>query len=332
MLDIPSLLQPVTATAPAGLNLDSRADYQEFERALVGKPERQSGTTIVPAEPPDWNLVVRRSVALLEESKDLRVAVQLVRALVHTRSFVGLSEGLALIRQMLDSFWDSLHPELDHEDNDAPTQRITAMMALIHRDMLQTLRAAPLVKAPTFGSVSLRDLESAAGRGDAAASFEAVFRAASPEEFSGAVSAVEQSHKEVGELAETWTRHSGSSATAVDFTELRKLLGQANTVMQERLAQRQPASMGEMASADDRGPPGGGGRVRGEIRTREDVVTVLEGVCAYYARHEPSSPVPILLERCKRLASMSFLEIVKDMMPDGLNTIQTIAGKQDAET
>jgi hypothetical protein len=42
--------------------------------------------------------------------------------------------------------------------------------------------------------------------------------------------------------------------------------------------------------------------------------------------------VPILLERCKRLAAMSFLEIVKDMMPDGLATIQTIAGKQDAET
>jgi len=77
---------------------------------------------------------------------------------------------------------------------------------------------------------------------------------------------------------------------------------------------------------------GGAPLAGGEVRTREDVVRALEGVCAYYARHEPSSPVPILLERCKRLAAMSFLEIVKDMMPDGLATIQTIAGKQDAET
>jgi hypothetical protein len=29
---------------------------------------------------------------------------------------------------------------------------------------------------------------------------------------------------------------------------------------------------------------------------------------------------------------MSFLEIVKDMMPDGLTAVETIAGKQDPKT
>lgn len=336
MLDIPSLLQPVTATTPAGPNLDATADYQEFERAAAGKPERQSGTTIVPAEPPDWNIVRTRSVALLKESKDLRVAVQLVRALLQTRSYAGLAEGLSLVQQMLDLFWDSLHPELDHEENDAPTQRITAMMTLVHRDTIHTLRAAPLVKS-SFGTVSLRDLDSVPGRGGeaaaAGASLEAVFRAATPEEFSEAAAAAELCFKEAGALAETWSRRLGSSATAVDFSELRKVLAQANTVMQERLAKRQPASTGAMLAADG-GVTSAGGVVSagGEVRTREDVVRALEGVCAYYARHEPSSPVPILLERCKRLAAMSFLEIIKDMVPDGLTTIQTIAGKQDAET
>jgi len=337
MLDIPSLLQPVSASAPAGPNLDSRTDYLEFERALVGKPERQSGTTIVPAEPPDWSLVERRSVALLQESKDLRVAVQLVRALVQTRSFAGLCEGLALVRQLLDSFWSSLHPVLDPEENDAPTQRITAMMTLIHRDMLQTLRSAPLVKSQNFGSVSLRDLDSLAGRTEdadgAAASMAAVFRSASPTEFSDALDAVEQSSKEAGELAETWARHSGSAATMLDFRELRKVLTHASGVMKERLAQRQPSlSDADPAAGGQPVGAGGGPMVRGDVRSREDVVRALDSVCAYYARHEPSSPVPILLERCKRLASMSFLEIVEDMMPDGLNTIRTIAGKQDAET
>jgi len=337
MLDIPSLLQPVSANAPAGPNLDSRTDYLEFERALAGKPERQSGATIVPAEPPDWGLIERRSIALLQESKDLRVAVQLVRALLHTRSFAGLSEGLALVRQLLDSFWNGLHPELDHEENDAPTQRITAMMTLIHRDTIQTLRSAPLVKSQSFGSVSLRDLDLLAGNGEnaeaAAASIAAVFRSASPTEFSGALDAVEQSNKEVGELAETWARHSGSAATMLDFRELRKVLTHASGVMKERLAERQPPRTDVGPGAD--GPPvgvGGGPMARGDVRSREDVVRALDSVCAYYARHEPSSPVPILLERCKRLASMSFLEIVEDMMPDGLNTIRTIAGKQDAET
>lgn len=335
MLDIPSLLQPVTATMPAGPNLDSSADYQEFERATAGKPERQNGSTIVPAEPPDWSQVKTRSVALLEGSKDLRVAVQLVRAVLQTSGYAGLAEGLSLVRQMVDAYWDSLHPELDHEENDAPTQRITAMMTLVHRDTIQALRAAPLVES-SFGTVSLRNLDSLPRGSDAAAasaSLEAVFRAATPEEFTQAVAAVEQSVKEADGLAETWSRRLGSSATTVDFGELRKVLGQAGTVMKERLAQLQPASTAALLSAGGGSTSAGAALLAGgEVRTREDVVRALEGVCAYYARHEPSSPVPILLERCKRLAAMSFLEIVKDMMPDGLTTIQTIAGKQDAET
>jgi type VI secretion system protein ImpA len=337
MLDIPSLLQPVTAAAPAGPNLDARPDYLEFERIAAGKPERQIGAAIVPAEPPDWNQVGTRSVGLLKESKDLRVAVQLVRALLQTRSYAGLGEGLTLVGQMLDAFWDTLHPELDPEENGASTQRITAVMALVHRDMIQTLRNAPLVKS-NFGSVSLRDLDSLGGRGEdaaaARASLEAVFRAATPEEFLGAVDAVERSHVAARELAATWARHSGPSAGAVDFDELLKLLSQANTVMKERLAERQPASPATVNGVDGKSTRVAEetSQFRGEVRTREDVVRALEHVCAYYARHEPSSPVPVLLERCKRLATMSFLEIVKDMMPDGLTAVETIAGKQDPKT
>jgi type VI secretion system protein ImpA len=337
MLDIPSLLQPVTVAAPAGPNLDARPDYLEFERIAAGKPERQIGATIVPAEPPDWSQVAIRSVGILKESKDLRVAVQFVRALLQTRSYAGLGEGLTLVRQMLDVFWDTLHPELDPEEDGAPTQRITAMMALVHRDMIQTLRNAPLVKS-NFGSVSLRDLDSLGGRGEdaaaARASLEAVFRAATPEEFSGAVEAVERSRNAARELAETWAQHLGHSAVAVDFDELLKVLAQANSVMKERLAERQPASAAAVNGVGHKSTrvPAETSQFQGEVRTREDVVRALEHVCAYYARNEPSSPVPMLLERCKRLATMSFLEIVKDMMPDGLTAVETIAGKQDPKT
>jgi type VI secretion system protein ImpA len=63
------------------------------------------------------------------------------------------------------------------------------------------------------------------------------------------------------------------------------------------------------------------------VRSRDDVIRALDGICAYYAAHEPSSPVPMLLERCKRLVPLSFIDIVKDLMPDGLPTIENIAGK-----
>jgi type VI secretion system protein ImpA len=68
------------------------------------------------------------------------------------------------------------------------------------------------------------------------------------------------------------------------------------------------------------------------VRSREDVLRAIEQICAYYAAYEPSSPVPLLLKRCKRLVNKDFMDIVKDLAPDALSQIETIAGKPEAET
>jgi type VI secretion system protein ImpA len=62
--------------------------------------------------------------------------------------------------------------------------------------------------------------------------------------------------------------------------------------------------------------------------SREDVVILLDRICDYYQRHEPSSPVPLLLRRCKRLVSASFLEIVRDIAPDGVSQVEMWRGKE----
>jgi type VI secretion system protein ImpA len=333
MLDLQSLLQPVTADSPGGAKLDYRQDYLELERTAAGTPERQMGDAILPAEPPDWGAVEKGAVALLKESKDLRVAVHLARALLQTRGFAGFAEGLGLVRQMVGTHWDFLHPELDAEDNNDPTARITAMMGLVGHDMNHALRLAPLVKSRSFGSVSVRDLDST-GQGDAAsgagASLEAVFQEVALEDLSAAAMALEQSSNSATELASAWATRLPSSGP--DFTGLRKVLAQASNVLKSRLAQRQSALSEDAAIHEDGGSSTSAAGPRGPVRTRDDVVRALDGICAYYARNEPSSPVPLLLERCKRLAAMSFLEIVKDMVPDGLTTIQTIAGNKDTGT
>ena len=37
------------------------------------------------------------------------------------------------------------------------------------------------------------------------------------------------------------------------------------------------------------------------------MIRLLDKICDYYSEHEPSSPVPVLLNRAKRVAKMSFL-------------------------
>ncbi len=64
----------------------------------------------------------------------------------------------------------------------------------------------------------------------------------------------------------------------------------------------------------------------GEISSRDDVIRLLDKACEYFKRHEPSSPVPLLLERAKKLVTKSFLEIVRDMAPGGLSEVKSIGG------
>jgi len=56
---------------------------------------------------------------------------------------------------------------------------------------------------------------------------------------------------------------------------------------------------------------------------------MLDKILAYYQRHEPSSPVPMLIERAKRLAPKSFYEIMEDLAPDSVNQINILRGPQD---
>jgi len=39
--------------------------------------------------------------------------------------------------------------------------------------------------------------------------------------------------------------------------------------------------------------------------------------------------VPLLLQRCRRMVTMSFVDILKEMLPESVAGLQKIAGKTD---
>jgi len=66
----------------------------------------------------------------------------------------------------------------------------------------------------------------------------------------------------------------------------------------------------------------------GAVSSREDVVRLLDRMCDYFERHEPSSPIPLLLKRCKRLVSANFLDIVRDVAPDAVSQVENLRGRE----
>ncbi|HWW69918.1 MAG TPA: type VI secretion system protein TssA, partial [Duganella sp.] len=67
----------------------------------------------------------------------------------------------------------------------------------------------------------------------------------------------------------------------------------------------------------------------GAIANRAAVTRMLDTACAWYAAHEPASPVPLLLRRARKLVDMSFIELLQDLAPDGLGQLAQVSGVRD---
>ncbi|PYM16235.1 MAG: hypothetical protein DMD81_13065 [Candidatus Rokuibacteriota bacterium] len=66
--------------------------------------------------------------------------------------------------------------------------------------------------------------------------------------------------------------------------------------------------------------------LRSDIRTRDEAVRALDLVCDFLERHEPSNPAPLFIRRAQRLMTKTFVEIVKDLIPDSLANLEKLAG------
>jgi len=85
-----------------------------------------------------------------------------------------------------------------------------------------------------------------------------------------------------------------------------------------------------MASVASYAEPGSSG-LPDRISSRDDVVKCLDLVVAFYDRTEPSSPIPHLARRVRRMVHMDFVELMEDLAPSGLKEFRLLAGVPDAK-
>lgn len=338
-IDIEPLLEDVSSDAPCGEDLEYDSAFGEMERATQGKPEQQFGDTIVPGEDPDWRDVKQKALVLLERTRDLRVAAHLTRALLETDGLPGFCGGLGLIRGFVERFWEGLHPQLDPDDDNDPTFRINTIASLTDPNTtLLALRESPLVRSRSVGMYSLQDVDIANGdappRSDdeeppKLVNIEAAFLDCELDELQADADAVSQAIEHASAVEQGVTEQVGA-ANAVSLEALVELLTRIQKIYADQLARRgvgvEPDD-GEAAGDESDAAAGQANqRLTGDVNSREDAIRALDKVCEYYERHEPSSPLPLLLRRAQRLASKSFLEIVRDLTPEGLPQAEAIGG------
>jgi type VI secretion system protein ImpA len=114
---------------------------------------------------------------------------------------------------------------------------------------------------------------------------------------------------------------------APDFAPLTTQLAKLSRVCRDQLALRTGDGT-EAAAAGAAGGEGGAMAV-GAIKSRQDAIRALEAVAEFFRRNEPSSPIPLIVDRAKRLVSKDFLEVLGDIAPDAVSTARAAGGLRD---
>ena len=344
-LDISRFLDEVLPDLPSGEDLEYDSDFLQMQQASEGTPERQVGDSVIPAQEPDWKSVRKLALQLLERTRDIRICVCLTRALAHTDGFEGVAQGLNLTRELLERQWETVHPQADPDD-DYPILRLNSLTTLNDFfSFLTPLRHIPLVACRGLGQFNLRDIEIALGKAkpledEGEPPEMSVINAAFMEsELDVLQATAKAAHDAIGDVnaIEALVTEKVGAGNAVSLRALADVLNEAESVLNEKLAARGGGVSGDEFDVSQEAPPPGeqqasasiAGGAMGQISNPDDVVRALDKIIDYYARHEPSSPIPLLLQRAKRLVSKDFMDILRDLAPEGVQQAETIAGLKE---
>jgi type VI secretion system protein ImpA len=267
----------------------------------------------------------------------------LTRAGLHIDGFIGFNDGLAVIKGLVERYWDTVHPQLDPEDNNDPTFRVNTVAALGDPEtVLRSVRAAPVIAARGIGQFSIRDIDLAKGLIQPTGSDEnipelgvidAAFMQAEVADMQATFDAVKQARDNVAVIEKIFTEKV-TAAQSPNLSELNKILHHIANELGEQLGRRGVADAETSGMAGEQSGEAAAGvkpaaPISGAIQSREDVIRMLDKICDFYKQHEPSHPLPILLQRAKRLVRKDFMEILKDIAPDALKQAELIKGKED---
>jgi type VI secretion system protein ImpA len=317
------LVKPLSADAPCGESIEDTQLLASFDGyRLFGQ------TTPLPADT-DWREIKTKSLEALEVSKDYRLLGHLAAAALRIDGMTAFCSTLKAAAHWLENNWDAVHPRLD----DDAIMRKNALNCLSDRmAIVDALRRLPLVSNPQLGSYSLRDHEIATGQFTppeseaktvAEAEMTAAFIAAPIEQLTATRDEL-QGALDAAKAIEAKMRSEAGSDSTPTFDDLSSQLAKMVRLVGEQVSTRAgdaPATEG------DAGQQSSGGAIAvGAIKSRQDAIRALDAVATFFRQNEPSSPVPLFIERAKRLVAKDFLEVLADIVPDAMDQAKAASG------
>lgn len=332
MSNLSVILAPVSQEAPCGDNLYEDMGYEvQFARLVnaglgIAVESFVDGQQLASSGPSGylaWSQLQEQLVDLFRQTKHLDMLYLLALTQGHLEGMAGLAEGLDFVNVLLARQWDAIHPAESEGDYE------------FRQDCLGKLESADF--ANSLGPLIIADGKQL-GKHTFAAWLAA--KKAGPEELKTIELALAETIKDkptfydelatqLNELQESMTRlaltvkdHFVSFRLSFKtlkprLAEIAEILSAFSSVALEGIEGGSP--QGNTANPSANPNPD-------QINSREDVVKTLAKIILFYNKHEPTSPVPIMLERAQRVATMNFKEIVSEFNLSGSPSIQDVLG------
>jgi type VI secretion system protein ImpA len=321
------LCAPLSATDPCGPDLDMEGDGDylnffaqaegilpsSFFSAQDGKPFDR--TTV------DIGGQLALVKPLLARARDLRPLIMQARLQILNRDISGFAVSVAAAAELLENFWDDVHPRCPGGEL---TARSMAIAALDVPTVVFPLQYAPLFEARRIGTVTYRALMIAADEakprgGEQKLATAAIIEArgnADPANLAGVRKHVALLRSAIDKIRNAFASRGASSG----LENLPALVVKIQTFIDPAAAES-----GAMPQAEADGSAESVAAEPGQDRTASKAAAAptslgeareaLAAIADYYSRREPSSPTLPLVRQAHQLIGKSFIEVISILVP-----------------
>lgn len=331
------LLKPIHADSVAGNNIEYDEEFLSLSALLQDKPEQQFGDILVEAGTKDWNTIYQACVGILtNKSKDLLVMSYFAQSATALHGIQGFKEGLYVIANNLKQFWADIFPTLTDEEGEYdPDFRINALSLFFTYDgLIRELKNSPLITNGLSGRVyQLREIE-ALLEGQSVDYLGGTQRLAidikiALDEENSPISHLKHAYQLIQEIKAIFQANEIYAPLKFDTLEhlIQKFLalsendetGPAPTNTDNAPNPTQTSSSNETQPKQN--------WANYQVSSREDAEFLLEKICKYFKKHEPSHPAPLFIRRIQKLMNLNFYEIMRDISPESLDRLDNLVGQ-----
>ncbi len=323
-LDLDQLLAPVSEDEPSGPDLAYDSGRQEIEQAFETSISIDSSGAEAQASDVDWRRIIDSIATQSAQTKDVWLAVYLCRAGALSGNLETVEIGAKYLAGLLETYWPSVHPQLEEygfQGRKGPCDSLAGLPQFIN-----PLRRLKVLKHPRLGEYSGEDFERFRANGEDEDGY-GMFRAALEDvgqdgldEIAARLDAILDGVKRADLVLTSNADDGGATNFQPTYDALaqlkRAVLAFGSTPVAEEPEDEEAAS----GAAPERS----GGKLSGRVENREDVARALEAIADYYRRKEPTHPMLMLLQRANDWITMSFIGILEDIAPSGLDEARNV--------